>query len=138
MTQDLLLDTHVLVWLMNGEETLSLEARALIKNTCKQHCLVVASISVWEIGMLQSKGKISLIHPLHRWIKKVSSLRYIKMTPLSAEIAIESCELPGEFHGDPADRMIVATARVFDIPLMTRDKKIEDYGKQGYIKVVSC
>jgi PIN domain nuclease of toxin-antitoxin system len=138
MKQDLLLDTHVFVWLMNGDETLSLETRALIKNTCKQHCLLASSISIWEIAMLQSKGKISLIHPLQQWIKKIGLLPYIKIIPLTAEIAIESCELPGEFHGDPADRMLVATARILNIPLMTRDKKIESYAQKGYVKLFSC
>lgn len=138
MTQDLLLDTHVFIWLMNGEETLSLETRKLIKNTCKQHCLLAASISVWEIAMLQSKGKLSLITPLQQWLKKIESLPYIKVLPLTAEIAIESCELPGEFHGDPADRMLVATARILDISLMTRDQKIESYGQKGYVKVLTC
>ena len=88
--------------------------------------------------MLQSKGKISLITPLQQWLKKIDSLPYIKILPLTAEIAIESCELPGEFHGDPADRMLVATARILDIPLMTRDQKIESYGQKGYVKVIAC
>ncbi len=88
--------------------------------------------------MLQSKGKISLHTPLQQWIKRIESLSYIKILPLTPEIAIESCELPGEFHGDPADRMIVATARVLDIPLMTRDQKIVSYGQRGYIKVFPC
>jgi PIN domain nuclease of toxin-antitoxin system len=135
---DLLLDTHVLIWLMNGDETLSPQTRKLIKNTCKQSCLLIASISVWEIAMLQSKGKIFLTQPLQQWVKKVASLPYIKVIPLSPEIAIESCELPGEFHGDPADRMIVATCRILDVPLMTRDQKIVEYGNQSYIKVISC
>ena len=88
--------------------------------------------------MLQSKGKISLHTPLQQWIKRIESLSYIKILPLTPEIAIESCELPGEFHGNPADRMIVATARVLDIPLMTRDQKIVSYGQRGYIKVFPC
>lgn len=88
--------------------------------------------------MLQSKGKISLHTPLQQWIKRIESLPYIKILPLTPEIAIESCELPGEFHGDPTDRMIVATARVLDIPLMTRDQKIVSYGQKGYVKVFPC
>lgn len=88
--------------------------------------------------MLQSKGKISLTYPLQHWIKKVDSLPYIKLIPLTADIAIESCSLPGDFHGDPADRMIVATARILNVPLMTRDKKIEAYGQKGYVEIVVC
>ncbi len=88
--------------------------------------------------MLQSKGKISLTYPLQHWIKKIDSLPYIKLIPLTADIAIESCSLPGDFHGDPADRMIVATARILNVPLMTRDKKIEGYGQKGYAEIVVC
>ncbi|MBL0942168.1 MAG: type II toxin-antitoxin system VapC family toxin [Alphaproteobacteria bacterium] len=135
---DVLLDTHIFIWIMNGDETLSPHTRKLIKNTCKQHCLLIASISIWEIAMLQSKGKISLTQPLGQWVKKVASLPYMKIIPLTPEIAIESCALPGDFHGDPADRMIVATSRILDVSLMTRDQKILEYGHHSYIKVIAC
>lgn len=138
MSHDLLLDTHVLIWLMDSGRILSSETRQLIKSTCKQHRLLVTAVSVWEIALLHSKGRVSLNKPLQQWLKRIESLPYIKMIALTPEIAIESCELPGEFHGDPADRMIVATARILGVPLITRDQKILAYGQKAYIKAIAC
>ena len=117
MKSSLLLDTHVFLWLMNGDDTLSIDIQDLIQQTCSSNFLLLSSISVWEIAMLQKKNRISLTQPVHQWFDKIQALPFLKMAPLSVSIAIESCFLPGDFHGDPADRMIVATARILDIRL---------------------
>ncbi len=135
---DLIVDTHVFLWLMEGNATLSRETRALIQEASKENIIFIPVISIWEIAMLQSKSRISLTLPLHQWVEKALSLPALKVVNLSVSIAIESCKLPGEFHGDPADRMIVATSRVLSTPLVTRDKKIIDYGKRGYANVILC
>jgi len=136
MTHDLVLDTHILIWLINGDAALKSTSKNIIKEVCKRNLLLVPAISIWEIAMLKNKGRIKLTQPLQQWVKKVSSLPYLKIVPLDEAIALESCKLPGDFHGDPADRMIIATARILDTPLMTKDKKIIDYGKQLYLKVI--
>ncbi len=76
------------------------------------------------------------LNPLHRWVSKAQSLPFIKIISIDTDIAIESCELPGHFHGDPTDRMIVSTARILNVPLLTRDKKIIEYSKENYLKVI--
>lgn len=138
MKTDLLLDTHIFLWLMNGDTTLKQEYQELIQKTCTSHFLFIAAISVWEIAMLQKKNRICLTQPLHQWFDKVGSLPFIKIAPLSRQISVESCFLPGTFHGDPADRMIVTTSRVLDIPLLTRDHKIIHYAQESHIKIISC
>lgn len=138
MTRDLILDTHTFLWLMNGDDTLGNQVKSIIREACKSNLLLVPSISIWEIAMLQKKNKISLLQPIHQWIEKATSLPYLKVLPLDAAIAIESCKLPGEFHGDPADRIIVASARILDKPLITRDRKIIEYAQQDYLTVIPC
>lgn len=138
MKSNLLLDTHVFLWLMNGDDSLSIDIQDIIQKTCTSNFLFLSSISVWEIAMLQKKNRISLTQPVHQWFDKVESFPFLKISPLSVSIAIESCFLPGDFHGDPADRMIVATARILNIPLLTRDHKIIAYAQEANLKVIPC
>jgi len=135
---DVILDTHVAIWLLNGDNTLSSESREILQSVCKSNFLLLSAISIWEIAMLQSKKKISLTQPMHTWIGRVKALPFVKIIAIDEHIAIESCKLPGEFHGDPADRMIVATSRILDAPLMTRDRKITEYGYQHFVRIISC
>lgn len=138
MSTNILLDTHAFLWLMNGDETLKPKARELIRSNCKENDLLLSVISLWEIALLVKKGKISLTQPLPQWIEQVKALSVLKAVNLDVDIALESCLLPGDFHGDPADRMIVATARILNVPLMTRDKKIIDYAQSPYLKIIPC
>jgi PIN domain nuclease of toxin-antitoxin system len=138
MFEGILLDTHAFLWLMNGDDILDLSIRDLIKEISREGYMAISSISIWEIAMLQNKGRISLSQPIDRWMDKATASPLIKIINVDKSIALESCQLPGEFHGDPADRFIVATARLLSIPLMTRDKKILDYSAQDYIKTIPC
>lgn len=88
---------------------------------------VSSAISIWEIAMLVKKKRISLNTTCHIWVNRVLSLPGVFLVPLSPDVAIETCELPGNFHGDPADRMIVATAKVENLYVISRDQKLIDY-----------
>jgi len=135
---DIILDTHAFIWLMEGDKTLNQLSRKKIDECSKEGTLFISAISIWEIAMLQNKGKISLTLPIQKWVEKAMILPSLKIIPIDESIAIESCKLPGDFHGDPADRMIVATSRLFSIPLVTRDKKILIYGNQAFVNVIEC
>ena len=89
--------------------------------------LAVSAISCWEVGQKVEQGKLSLQLPLDEWFAAATSHPTIRMIDLSPAIALASTRLPGEFHKDPADRMIVATARALDLVLMTADEKILNY-----------
>lgn len=135
---EILLDTHILIWLMSGNESLGSDARSCIEAVSQQAGKIhVSAISIWEIGMLEAKGRIHLKEPVIQWIEKVLKAPGIYLTPLSPEILIESCYLPGTIHADPADGMIIATARVLNISLITKDAKILDYASQGYVSAIS-
>ena len=136
-TNNLLLDTHVLIWLMNGDRSLSKKSRKLIEEARKKGNIFISAITVWEVGMLEQKQRIILNKPCLEWIK--SALHYgIKLIALTPEIAIESCQLPGYSAGDPADRMIIATARIESLMLLTSDERILTYGKQKLVLTMNA
>ncbi len=100
--------------------------------------LGVSVISIWEIALLASKGRIGLGMPVHEWVGAALDRPGFALRALEPEIAIESCALPGEFHADPADRFLVATGRLKNAVIVTRDKRILKYGKQGHVRVMAA
>ncbi len=139
MSTALLLDTHVWLWYAEGcEGRLSAATLAAIDQSRQAHRLHVAAISVWEIGMLCAKEKISLSAPTREWMHRATRMTGLRMLTLDAETAFESTQLPGNPHGDPADRFLIAAARVHTLRLVTADLKIRDYGKAGYVQVLAA
>ncbi len=119
-------DTHAWWWAISEPARLSPAAEDLIGNTPpNQRC--VASISLWEFSMMVSKDRINLRITVREWFRHAISTAGTRVLPLSEDIAPESCNLPGDFHKDPGDRIIVATARIYGIRLVTKDRKIRDY-----------
>lgn len=135
MMPGLLLDTHVWIWLNNGSSELKSTAIREIDRAAQQGELFVSAISVWEIATLVAKKRILLRTSIHDWIEQALSQPGIELIPLLPNIAVESTLLPDGLNADPADRMIVATARVKLLTLMTRDTNIQQYAKSGVITV---
>ncbi len=134
----LALDTHVLIWLMNGDLKLGPSVRDQIERA-GQTDEVLAPVAVfWEIAMLVRKRRLALGSPVASWARDVIARPGLSVAPLTPEIAIESYALPGQFHDDPADRMIVATARGLDATLVTRDRAILRYGAAGHVSVLAA
>ena len=122
----ILLDTHTWIWSHSATKLLSDNVKNLIKKTQTDQ-RTIASISIWEFAMMVTKGRINVKIDPKRWLNNAisnSGLRVIELTP---EIAMESCNLPGSFHKDPADQIIVATARTYNLTLLTKDRKIIEY-----------
>jgi PIN domain nuclease of toxin-antitoxin system len=134
----LLLDTHVWIWLMNGSVEIANSLQKKINTVAKQAAINIAAISVWELAMLVSKNRVKLGKPVMAWIDEALALPGIVLQPLTKEIAVESTQLPFECHNDPADRMIIATARIHQLTLITADQKIMDYAKQKYLSAITC
>ena len=134
-----LLDTHIWFWLVRGREgRLAAGTAARLERIALGAPLGVSVISVWEIALLASKGRIGLGMPVHEWVVSALNRPGLMLVELEQEIAIESCNLPGGFHADPADRFLVATARLKNAVIVTRDKRILKYGKQGHVKVMAA
>ncbi|WP_257828131.1 type II toxin-antitoxin system VapC family toxin [Burkholderia glumae] len=123
----IVLDTHALVWWVSGDSTLSKKAKAAIERELVGGDILISSISAWEVAMLVEREKLVLSMDVASWLATVSEIEAVRFVPVDAEIAVKSVELPGDFHKDPADRMIVATARKFSVPLVTKDEKIRAY-----------
>lgn len=134
-----LLDTHVWFWLVRGREgRLAARTAAKLEQTALGAPLGVSVISIWEIALLASKGRIGLGMPAHEWVVSALDRPGFMLVDLEPATAIESCNLPGGFHADPADRFLVATARLRNAVIVTRDKRILKYGKQGHVKVMAA
>jgi PIN domain nuclease of toxin-antitoxin system len=123
----IVLDTHALVWWASGSAELSAKAKSAIDRECREGQIVVSAISAWEIAMLVEREKLVLSMEVESWLDTVAEIEGVCFFPVDVDISIKSVQLPGEFHKDPADRMIVATARRLAAPLVTRDEKIRAY-----------
>ncbi len=124
----IVLDTHTLVWWVNGDSALSRGAGMAIERERKrQGEIVISSISAWEIAMLVQKERLVLSMDVETWLSTVTEVPGVHFTPVDNGVAVESTRLPGRFHKDPADRLIVALARALSAPLVTSDRRIRGY-----------
>ncbi len=136
--QSLVLDTHVWIWIINGDKTITSPVRQRIHSALKKSSVLVPVICLWELGMLWKKDRIQLQEPLLNWTRSALDKSGFTLAPMTDAIAIESSLLPGKFHNDPADCMIVATARSEKSILVTRDSRIIEYGKAGHVDVLAA
>ena len=121
-----LLDTHVLIWWLTDSARLSPAQREVIASASATSPLLVSDISLWEVAMLHSLGRIRLSLPLRDWLDAAVAPPLVRRHGISPAIAAELASLPESFHRDPADRILVATARVLAATLLTRDRRIVD------------
>ncbi len=122
----IVLDTHIWVWWVHGDSTLSASIRALLDSS-EQTGIAVSAISCWEVAKLVERRRLTLPCSVFDWLQQALSYPGVRLIELSPHICVESTQLPGEFHRDPADQIIVATARVLDAPLVSVDGKILEY-----------
>ncbi|HPH03401.1 MAG TPA: type II toxin-antitoxin system VapC family toxin [Spirochaetota bacterium] len=133
-----LLDTHIWIRILNGDEALRLP---LFQKQLQKHALAgnlrIAAISLWETAMLVAKDRLKLTTEAETWLSTAVTMPGLSVIPIDPAIAVESCSLPGDFHGDPADRLIVASARLIDATLITLDRQILDWAKSGWLRAVA-
>lgn len=125
----IVLDTHALLWWGNGDPQLSQGALKAIEQELQADDgeILISAISAWEIALLVEKGRLTLSMATDDWLDTVEEIEGVRFVAVDAATAVESTRLPGEFHKDPADRMIVALARHFNAELVTADEKITAY-----------
>ena len=121
-----LLDTRVLIWWLNDRTRLSPRQRDVVEAATGDAPVHVSDISLWEVAMLQSLGRIRLALPLREWLDKAVAPPLVRRQGISPAVAAEVASLPDSFHRDPADRILVATARVLGATLLTQDRRILD------------
>jgi PIN domain nuclease of toxin-antitoxin system len=122
----IVLDTHTWVWWVHGQEELT-NTQAEIIEANEPDTIGVSAISCWEVAKLVERGRLELPCSLEEWFELALGYPGVSLLQLTPEIAIASTRLPGQFHRDPADQIIVATARVYDCPLVTSDGRILEY-----------
>ncbi len=122
----ILMDTNIWIRWANQAGELTPTEQALLEKF-KGQGLGLSAISCWEVAMLVSKGRISLTKSIDDWMQDALNSPGVYLIPLTPQISIESTRLRGDFHGDPADRIIVATANDRNLKLVTRDEKIRAY-----------
>lgn len=135
----LLLDTHCWLWAQLGLiQRLSRAALEAIRSAESEGNLRVSVISIWELAMLEQRGRVALPMNVRTWVDQALSKPGITVAQLTPEIMIESVHLPGEMHGDPADRMLVATARVQGATLLSKDEQLIRYSRLRHVKLVEA
>ena len=134
----IILDTHVLIWAVEGDARLGPAARTAITEAAPEEGVGISAITPWEIALLSEKGRLRLSRDVGAWIDAALGLPGVRLAPILPAIAIDSVRLPGTFHADPADRLIVATARHHSAPLLTADRAILEYGAGSHASIVDA
>jgi len=138
MSEPLLLDTCAVIWIANdepiGEEARSAIAAALAAD----ETVFVSPITAWEIGLLAARSRISLQMSPEKWFDRLLGAPGVRLADMPPSVLIASSYLPGDTPADPADRIIAATAREFDMRVVTRDRRLLAYAESGYCRALAC
>jgi PIN domain nuclease of toxin-antitoxin system len=134
----LLLDTHVVLWASPNHERLGDLAAEAINLASGEDRIAISAITPWEIGLLVSKKRISLQKDTLEWVREIVTKPGVRLIGLEPTIAVESTRLPFEMHADPADRILVATARHLGATLVTADRTLLELAKEGYFRAMDA
>jgi len=133
----LLLDTCAVIWL-GQQARISRLAREAILEALEDDAVFVSPFTAWELSLLVARGRLALSTDVRAWFAQFAGQSGLRMADLSTNILIESNRLPGQPPADPADRIIISTARAMNLAVVTRDSRILDYGAAGHVREVAC
>jgi PIN domain nuclease of toxin-antitoxin system len=136
--QPLLWDTCAAIWIYEKARLSHAAVEAMAAAHSQGVLSYVSPITAWEVGMLTSRGRLQLLIRPERWFANLFDVPGVEIAEMSPDLLIASSYLPGKPPKDPIDRIIAATARDLGAMLMTRDRLLLDYGKQGHIAVLEC
>ena len=134
----LLLDTCALIWLAADEPIADAALTAIDEAYRTDETVWVSPITAWEIGLMTARGRIALATSPHAWFRKAMAQIGVALCPLEPETLIDSSFLPGAPPRDPADRIVIATARALDLRVVTRDQVILSYAEKGHVTALPC
>ena len=138
VARPLLLDTCAALWLMDGAPLSAKTTDAIDLASDRNEPVYVSPFMAWEIGKLAECERLPATVTPQVWFKSLTSLSLIRLADLTPEILIQSSCLPGKAHKDPADRILIATARELAMTIVTRDRLILDYAARGYVAAIAC
>ena len=134
----LLVDTHTLIWMVEEDSRLGVQTAEALNRAGWEGRIVVSAITPWEIGLLVSKGRLRLGPDVMQWIREALGRPGVRLAPLEPEIAVASTRLPFEMHADPADRILVATARHLGATLVTADAALLQLAARGNFRTLDA
>jgi PIN domain nuclease of toxin-antitoxin system len=134
----LLLDTNAAIWIMRDEPLAHAAQNAMNAASQSSTAVLVSPVTAWEVGQLISRNRLNLSATPRGWFERLLAIPGMKLAELSPDILIAASFLPGKPPNDPADRILIATAREFAATLVTRDREIIAYGEQGNVSVLAC
>ncbi len=138
MRAALLLDTCAVIWAAGSDDPGPQLGKILDTAYENREEIWVSPITAWEVGNLARKGRQATAAPPLGWYEQTCARAGLKETVLDARILVASTQLPGDLHRDPADRIIIATAREYGLRIVTRDRKILDYADKGHVLALAC
>lgn len=135
----MLLDTCAAIWVGNRDRIAPAALQA-IRAAAARIELLVSPVTGWEIGLATTRrgNPLILLPTPQAWLADLLARPGVRLTPLEPHVALSACYLPGLLHGDPADRLLIASARELGVPLVTRDRRILDYAAQGHVEAIAC
>jgi PIN domain nuclease of toxin-antitoxin system len=136
--QSLLLDTHAAIWITRNERLAPRATDAMNAVHQAAGVVFVSAITAWEVGLLVSRNRLNLLMEPQRWFARLLDVPGVQLADLSPDILIASSFLPGVPPRDPADRIILATARDLGATLITRDSLLLKYGEDGHVSTLPC
>jgi PIN domain nuclease of toxin-antitoxin system len=136
--QPILLDTHAAIWITEDQPLGKRAIEAVNAAYRTGSAVFVSAISAWEVGLLVSRNRLSLVARPERWFQRLLAVPGVRLADLSPDILIASSFLPGTPPRDPADRIILATARDLGATLITRDRLMLKYGEGGQVSTIPC
>jgi PIN domain nuclease of toxin-antitoxin system len=138
MNTPLLLDTCAAIWIAEDQpiakEAIEMMDRAIAAN----EPVYVSPITGWELGLLVSRGRMNLLMSPQRWFERLLQAPGLRLAEMSSNVLISSSFLPGVPPRDPADRILAATAREYGYQLVTRDRPLLEYAREGHIQAFAC
>ncbi len=134
----ILLDTCAVIWTGTKKQLIPAAVDAIDEMSDRDERMLVSPITAWELGLLVSRGRYRFSMDVVEWFTKYMENRAVVLAGLSPEVLLLSSYLPGNPPNDPADRIIIATARQYGYRIMTRDQKILDYAKEGHVNAIAC
>jgi PIN domain nuclease of toxin-antitoxin system len=138
MNSPLLLDTCAAIWIAEDQPIAKEAAEMIDRAITTSEPVYISPITGWELGLLVSRGRMNLLMSPQRWFERLLQAPGLQLAKMSPDILISSSFLPGVPPRDPADRILAATAREFGYRLITRDRPLLEYAREGHIQAFAC
>ena len=138
----MLIDTHVWIWAADGDSRLGVKARRRLDRPRVRYSggrLTISAASVFEVVALHTAGRLRFTIPVERWVRESIERGGLQVLDIERDVAVDAGMIPSSALPDPIDRLLVATAREFDLPFVTADRKVLDYSRRtGLVRVIDA